>query len=148
MFIGEGSFIDAASEGSRVQINNKAHISQGVVMRVGGGKITIGKLVNLGTRSIIYGGADVSVGQYSLLSNCVELISGNHAFKDPSIPIRFQGRKIAKIIIGEDVWLGAHVIVLPGVTIGNGSVVAAGSIVTKDIPSYSVAYGNPAKVIK
>lgn len=148
VFIGEGAFIDAASRGSEIQVKDGAHISQDVVLRAVGGKIVIDEMVSVGTRSIIYGGGDVKIGRYSLLSNCVELISGNHVFKDPSIPIRFQGRETGKIVIGEDVWLGARVIVLPGVTIGKGSVVGAGAIVTKDVPSYSIVVGIPARVIK
>ncbi|MDH5690952.1 MAG: acyltransferase [Candidatus Bathyarchaeota archaeon] len=105
-------------------------------------------MVNVGTGSIIYGAADVKIGRYSLLANYVELIAGDHVFKDPSIPIRFQGRKIGNIVIGEDVWLGARVSVLNGINIGKGSVVGANAVVTKDIPSYSVAAGNPAMVIR
>lgn len=147
-FIGKGSFIDAASPGSEIQIKDDVHISQGVVLRAVGGKIVIREMANVGTRAIIYGADDVEIGRYALLSNCVELMTGNHVFKDPSIPIRFQGRETGKIVISEDVWLGAYVIVLPGVTVGKGSVVGAGAVVTKDIPGYSVAVGNPARVIK
>jgi len=148
VFIGEGSFIDAAPPGSKIQLKDDDHISQGVVLRAVGGEIVIDEMVNVGTRSIIYGADDVKIGRYSLLASCVELVSGNHVFKDPSIPIRFQGRETGKIVIGEDVWLGARVIVLPGVTIGKGSVIGAGAVVTEDIPSYSVAVGNPARVVK
>ena len=148
VFIGEHSFIDAAYQGSEIRIKNGAHISQAAVLRAVGGKIVVGEMANIGTRAIIYGADDVEIGRYALLSNCVELMTGNHVFKDPTTPIRFQGRKTGKIVICEDVWLGAYVIVLPGVTIGKGSVVGAGAVVTKDIPNYSVAVGNPAKVIK
>jgi len=148
VFIGEGSFIDAAPPGSEIHIKDNVHISQGVVIRGLGGKIVIDEMVNVGTGSIIYGAADVKIGRYSLLANYVELIAGDHVFKDPSIPIRFQGRKIGNIVIGEDVWLGARVSVLNGINIGKGSVVGANAVVTKDIPSYSVAAGNPAMVIR
>ena len=55
---------------------------------------------------------------------------------------------MAKVIVEKDVWIGSGVIILPGITIGEGSVIGAGSVVTKNIPSYSIAVGNPAKVIK
>jgi len=148
VFIGEGSFIDAAHPGSEIQIKDAAHISQGVILRAVQGKIIINEMVSVGTRSVIYGADDVEIGRYSLLSNCVELMSGNHVYKDPATPIRFQGRETGKISIGEDVWLGAYVIVLPGVTIGKGSVIGAGAVVTKDIPPYSVAIGVPARIVK
>jgi acetyltransferase-like isoleucine patch superfamily enzyme len=148
VFIGEGSFIDAAPPGSVIYINDNVHISQGVVIRGLSGTIVIDEMVNVGTGSFIYGAADVRIGRYSLLANNVELITGDHVFKDPSTPIRFQGRNIGNIVIGEDVWLGARVTVLHGITIGKGSVVGANAVVTQDIPSYSVAAGNPATVIR
>lgn len=148
VFIGERSFIDAAFKDSEIRFKDDVHISQGVIIRAVGGKILFNEMVSVGTRSVIYGADDVEIGRYSLLSNHVELMSGNHVFKDPNTPIRFQGRETGKISIGEDVWLGTYVIVLPGVTIGRGSVIGAGAVVTKDIPPYSIAVGVPAKVIK
>jgi len=148
VFIGEGNFVDAAYKGSEIRFKDDVHLSRGVVLRAVGGKILIDERVNVGARSVIDGADDVEVGRYSLLSNNVELMSGNHVYKDPHTPIRFQGRETGKISIGEDVWLGAYVIVLPGVTIGKGSVIGAGAVVTKDISPYSIAVGVPAKVIK
>ena len=148
VFIGEGSYIDASPPGSEIQIKNDASISQGVVIRASGGKVVINEMVNVGTRSIIFGPGGVEIGKNSLIAQNVELMSGLHAFKDPSTPIRFQGGEAEKILIGEDVWLGGHVIVLPGVTIGRGSVIGSGAVVTKDIPTYSIAVGVPAKVVR
>jgi acetyltransferase-like isoleucine patch superfamily enzyme len=64
------------------------------------------------------------------------------------IPIRNQGHVIRDIIIGEDVWTGAGVIITGGVTIGNGAVIGASAVVTKDVPTMAIAVGIPAKVIK
>jgi acetyltransferase-like isoleucine patch superfamily enzyme len=73
--------------------------------------------------------------------------SANHCFdQSPTILIREQGYVPGPIIIGDDVWLRANVVVLPNVRIGGHSIIGAGSIVTKDIPSCSVAYGIPASV--
>ena len=65
------------------------------------------------------------------------------------LPMCEQGYQDEKpIIIGDDVWIGGHVIVLPGVHVGNGAILAAGAVVTKDVPEYAIVGGNPARVIK
>jgi acetyltransferase-like isoleucine patch superfamily enzyme len=87
-------------------------------------------------------GSNVIIGPYCVIH------SANHKFNDINQPILFQGYERLSVKIKDDCWLGANVIVLPGVTIGKGCVIGAGSVVTKDIPEYSVAVGNPAKVIR
>jgi acetyltransferase-like isoleucine patch superfamily enzyme len=72
----------------------------------------------------------------------------NHNYEDIALPISDQGVTTSPITIEDETWLGANCVVLPGVTIGKHCVIAAGSIVTKDIPPYSVAAGNPARVLK
>jgi acetyltransferase-like isoleucine patch superfamily enzyme len=86
-------------------------------------------------------GDDVLVGYESII------ITSSHRFEDPNTPIRLQGAKTAPVVIGNDVWLGTRVLVMPGVTIGNGAVVAAGAVVTKDVPPYAIVGGVPARII-
>lgn len=74
--------------------------------------------------------------------------TADHNFSSNKIPIQHQSHTTQDIQIGNDVWLGANVIVLPGVTIWNHVVIGAGSVVTKGLPDFSVAVGNPARVIK
>ncbi|MDQ0969211.1 acetyltransferase-like isoleucine patch superfamily enzyme [Flavobacterium sp. W4I14] len=79
----------------------------------------------------------------------VHIYVENHCFDDPNLPIIMQGHSQAKkVVLKKGCWIGANVIILPGVTIGESSVVGAGSVVTKSVPAHSVAVGNPAKVIK
>lgn len=93
-------------------------------------------------------------GKFKIGKNCAiapncTIIGVNHNFSRIDIPIKQQGvSNRGGIIIEDDVWIGANCVVLDGVTIGMGSVIGGGSIVTKDIPPYSVAVGNPCKVIK
>lgn len=87
-------------------------------------------------------GSDVLIGPECIIH------SANHRFDRTDIPIRSQGYEKATVVIEDDCWLGANVTVLPGVRIGKGSVVGAGSVITHDIPPYSVAVGNPARVLK
>ena len=79
----------------------------------------------------------------------VQIYTRNHRYDRIDIPMYEQGEsEIKEVKIGNDVWIGARSIILPGVTIGDGAVIAAGSIVTKDVESYAVVGGNPAKIIK
>lgn len=73
--------------------------------------------------------------------------SQNHKYESPSIPIRVQGYERRKVIIDRDVWIGAAAVILPGVHLAEGTVVAAGSVVTKSTEPYSVVAGVPARVI-
>lgn len=86
-------------------------------------------------------GNNILIGPYTVIH------SGNHKFKDASLPICRQGFEFKTITIEDDVWIAAHCTILSGVTLGKGSVIAAGSVVTKDVPAYSVVAGVPAKVI-
>lgn len=73
----------------------------------------------------------------------------NHAFSRTDIPMREQGMQDFKpVTIGNDVWIGARVTILPGVKIGNGCIIGAGSVVTKDLPNFAIGGGNPARVLK
>lgn len=72
----------------------------------------------------------------------------NHSYEDCTIPIREQGVSTRPIRIEDECWIGANVVVTAGVTVGKHSVVAAGSVVTKDVPPFSVVGGNPARILK
>ena len=76
------------------------------------------------------------------------MLAGNHRFADPGRPIHEQGLELAPIRIGNDVWIAAGARIMAGVSIGEGCVVGAGSVGTKDIPPYSIAAGVPARVIQ
>jgi acetyltransferase-like isoleucine patch superfamily enzyme len=91
----------------------------------------------------------VEIDDYSMLANDVSIIGGDHDFSKVGIPIVFSGRgMLKKTIIGKDVWIGADTKILAGVNIGNRTIVAVGSVVTKDLDSYSVYGGIPAKKIR
>lgn len=92
---------------------------------------------------------NVSIGRYTMFGPNVSIKGGDHNFDNPDIPMIFSGRpKMPSTIIGRDVWIGAEVFIKAGVTIGDGAIVAAASVVTKDIPPYTIYGGNPAKLIR
>ncbi len=147
VLVGESSYFDVQFLEGEIRVEDDVRIGRYCFLRAGPGNICMEEDVQIGTFSALTGSGGLRIGKNTLVARNVLLMSGQHIYKDPTVPIRFQGSELAKREIGEDVWLGANVVVLPGVTIGNGAVVGAGAVVTKDIPSYSLAVGVPAKVI-
>lgn len=91
----------------------------------------------------------VKIGAYTMLANNVRIMGGDHRYDIPGIPIIYSGRaELKPTTIGRDCWIGAYSIIMCGVNIGDGSIIAAGSVVTKDVEPYSIYGGVPAKKIK
>ena len=90
----------------------------------------------------------ITLGDNLLMGPGCKIFSSNHSITNAAIPMNRQPYVEKDIIIGNDVWLGANSTIVAGITIGDGTVVAAGSVVTKDLPSYVIAGGIPAKPIK
>ncbi|WP_299361836.1 acyltransferase [Winogradskyella sp.] len=112
----------------------------------GVGDVIIGDRTRIGLSNTIIG--PVSVGNDVRLAQNVVLSGLNHNYQDIDSPIHEQGVSTKPIVIEDESWIGANVVIVPGVTVGKHSIVAAGSVVTKDIPQYAVAAGNPAIVLK
>jgi len=113
--------------------------------------ITIGSGAFLNHNNVLQAGkksAKIDIGRNVMTGPGVMMFAYNHGMKKSGIPMIEQAYTEADITIGDDVWIGAGVIILAGVCIGKGAVIAAGAIVTRDIPSDSIAGGNPAKVLK
>lgn len=92
--------------------------------------------------------ANVVIGNDVMMGPGVQIITENHIFEDMETPMRLQGDVNKNIFIGNDIWIGTNAIILPGVKIEDHSIIAAGAIVTKDVPKYAIVGGNPAKIIK
>ncbi|MBN8566101.1 MAG: acyltransferase [Flavobacteriales bacterium] len=112
----------------------------------GVGSVIIGERTKIGLSNTIIG--PVTIGNDIRLAQNITLSGLNHNYEDINIPIHKQGVSTAPIRIEDNTWIGANVVVLAGVTVGKHSIVAAGSVVTKNIPPYSLAVGNPARIIK
>src|SRR6185437_9532866 len=103
---------------------------------------------NIGAYCYIGCAGLIRIGSNVLMSPRVSLYAENHNFSDPTRPMKEQGVTREPIVIEDDCWIASHSVVLAGVTIGRGSIVAAGSVVTKSMPPYSIIAGVPARVIK
>lgn len=154
--IGNGVYIfrDVRIDGGGHQ-NNRIYIGDGVALEK---SVTIGALEDtriyidertfIGPHICIAGPGNITIGKNCLIASHTGIFANNHIFDDPTRMIVAQGVTRKGIVIEDDCWLGHRVTVLDGVTIGKGSVIGAGAVVTKDIPPYSVAVGIPARVIK
>jgi acetyltransferase-like isoleucine patch superfamily enzyme len=133
--------------------DNSAEIRPGAYV-VGCSQISIGKNVVIRPETQLHGETatlDISIiiENDVLIGSGVHIYVENHNFSDPDTPIFYQGHSQAKkVVVRSGAWIGANVIILPGVEIGNNAIIGAGSIVTKSIPKGAIAVGNPAKIIK
>ena len=110
------------------------------------GDVMIGDHTRIGLHNTIIGPVDI--GSHVNLAQGITVTALNHNFDDTEKRIDEQGVSTNPVTIEDDVWIGANAVILPGVTIGNHCVVAAGAVVTKDVPPHSLVAGVPAKVIK
>jgi acetyltransferase-like isoleucine patch superfamily enzyme len=151
--IGDGVSIVAYSKlgvtlGDNVTIDRGSVLRATAVIRNYGTGISIGRRTAVGLNNVILGQGGVTIGNDCLLGPNVTLLSENHRFDSTTRPVREQGEVRKALVIGDDVWIGAGSTVMSGIKIGNGAIVAAGSVVTKDVESYSIVGGAPASVIR
>ena len=126
--------------GKNINIERGAHFGSG-------SRIEIGDNSGIGENCQIPD--NTKIGRDVMMGPDVLIVGKNHNYEDLKIPMRLQGAKeAAPVIIGDDTWIGARVIILPGVNIGEGAIVGAGAVVTKDIPPYAICAGNPARIVK
>lgn len=110
------------------------------------GDVIIGDHTRVGLHNTIIG--PVTIGHHVNLAQGITVTALNHNFSDTGKIIDEQGITTVPVVIEDDIWIGANAVILPGVKIGNHSVVAAGAVVTKDVPPHTLVAGVPAKVIK
>ena len=110
--------------------------------------ISIGERVYINSFSMLVAKEKITIGNNVLIGPHVIINSGMHNYSNADVDINKQGHSAAPIVIENDVWIGANAIILPGVTIGKGAVIGANSLVNKDVASFTVVGGSPAKIIK
>lgn len=155
--IGKNTYIDKTVHilgWSHVSIGENTLIGEQTWLNVNGRisgfeHIKIGNYCYIGRRNLISSSRELIIRDFVMTSNDCKFLGNNHIFSDPLKPYISTGTTNNDVLkVGTNVWIGAGVIVLGAVTIGPGSVIGAGSVVTKNIPPFSIAVGNPCKVIK
>lgn len=141
---------DASVDASRspgVRLGDKVTLNRYAYLQGGAGGVRLGDRVEINNFSIVNGTGGVDVGADTLIGPGVRIISYQHRHARDTT-IRAQPVDARPIHIGCDVWLGANAVILAGVTIGDGAVVAAGAVVREDVPAYAIVAGVPARVKK
>lgn len=131
---------------NKFELGERSVIESFCTVNNGVGDVFIGYNTLVGIGNVVIG--PVRIGNNVIMAQNIVASGLNHIYEDIHVPIVQQNVTTAAISIGDDSWIGANVVITAGVNIGRHCVVAAGSVVTKNIPNYSIAAGNPARVIK
>lgn len=123
--------------GKKVVVEEEADISP---------YIKVGDNSGLGVRCVIQG--NVTIGRDVMMGPDVKIYSWNHGHESLDLLLRLQPSYCLETKVGNDVWIGANVIILPGKKIGNHVIIGSGAVVTKDVPDYAIVAGNPARLIR
>ena len=139
----------------RLQLGPDVVIDSGAMLHCGGmdwspddAGITIGARSYVGPNSVLFGAGGIELGDAVLVSPGVTITSHQHTFGDREVDIRDQSLQFARVVVERNVWIGANATVLPGVRLGEGSIVGAGAVVTSDVAPGTLVLGVPARVIR
>jgi acetyltransferase-like isoleucine patch superfamily enzyme len=127
-------------------LGNESVIEDFATINNGVGDVIIGDKTFIGLGNVIIG--PVRIGSYVMLAQNIVVSGLNHGYEDVEVPPSLQKVSCKEIVISDNVWIGANSVITAGVTLGKHCVIGAGSVVTKDVPAYTVAVGNPARLIK
>lgn len=128
------------------ELGERSIIEDFCTVNNGSGAVVIGHDSLVGISSVVIG--PVSIGNHVIIAQHVVLSGLNHIYEDVERPIVDQLVRTAPIVIEDECWIGANAVITAGVTIGKHAIVAGGAVVTRDVPPYSIAAGNPARIIK
>jgi acetyltransferase-like isoleucine patch superfamily enzyme len=151
-YLDQGTYLHAAPQG--IHVGERTIIMHGAVLHVYNFRelpnagISVGEDSLIGEYTVIRGQGGVTIGDRVYTSPFTQILAVNHVYSDSSRPIIDQGITAVGIIIEDDAWIGAGAILTDGIRVGRGSVVAAGAVVTDDVPAHTVVAGVPARVIQ
>ena len=154
IFLGKNIWIDrfvkisAPERGAKLEIGEGSRIHRFSYMKVNSGKIILGKNCSVQPFCYLSGAGGIVIGDGVRIAPGVMIYSNGHNYQDKKVPIWQQGVSLEQVTIEDDVWIGSNCVILKGVKIGKGSVIAAGSVVNKNVPPQSIVGGVPAKLIK
>lgn len=151
-YLDQGVYLHACPQG--IRIGAGTFIMHGSVLHVYNFRdlphafIRIGRNSLIGELNVLRGQGGITIGDRVYTAPLVQILAVNHVYNDPDRPIVDQGITAEGIVIEDDVWIGGSAVITDGVRIGRGSVIAAGAVVTRDVPPHSVAGGVPARVLR
>ncbi len=141
--------LDAKGTTNRgITVGDGVFLGRNTILSCKNGDITLGQDANVGFNVEIFSAAHVRVGARTLIAAYTYLVGGDHLFDRVDIPVLHQARNARGIDVADHVWLGAHVVVTDGSTVGRDAIVGAGAVVTRDVPEFAVVTGVPARVLR
>jgi uncharacterized protein (TIRG00374 family) len=147
--IDDNCVLDAKGDGNQgITIGNGVFIGKNTILTCHDGDIVLEDNVNIGFNCVISSLSSIVVKKNNLFASYVYLVGGDHIADRTDVPVLFQGRTSKGIVIGENCWLGAHVVVLDGSVIGRDCIIGANAVVNGEIPDFAIAVGTPAKVLR
>jgi acetyltransferase-like isoleucine patch superfamily enzyme len=147
--IDDNCCLDAKGTTNRgIMIGRGVFLGRNSILSCKNGDIILEEEANIGFNVEVFSAATVRIGRKVLVAAYTYLVGGDHLYDRVDVPVLDQGRTARGIEVGDNVWLGAHVVVADGVRIGRDAVIGAGAVVTGDIPEFHVAAGVPARVIR
>jgi acetyltransferase-like isoleucine patch superfamily enzyme len=148
VFLGKNVELYARPGFGRLVLGRWVHLGDGTSLRCHEGTLRIEDKVVFGRNNVVNAYLDIGIGAASIIADMVYVTDFDHVFTDVDRPIKDQGIVKSPVRIGADVWLANKVSVVRGTVIGDGCVVAANAVVTRDLPPYSVAVGVPARAVR
>ena len=152
VYLDHGCYLHACPGG--IQIGAASMVMKNAILHVYNFRnlphagIVIGQRSLIGEGCVLRGQGGITIGDDVFLAPLVQVLAVNHVYNDTSRPISFQGITTQGITIEDGAWIGGGAILLDGVRVGRNAVVGAGAVVTRDVPPFTVAVGNPARVVR
>jgi carbonic anhydrase/acetyltransferase-like protein (isoleucine patch superfamily) len=143
-----GAYSVIKVDGDLLKFGKNCVVEEHTVIKLWKGSIEIGDRVFINSFCVLNGHGGLKIGNDVMIANHVSVVPANHPVDDVSQPINKQGVVTKGIVIDDDVWIAAGAKIMDGVHIGKGAVVAAGAVVTKDVPAFAIVAGVPAKIMR
>jgi acetyltransferase-like isoleucine patch superfamily enzyme len=148
VLVDDGVVLDAKGERSAIRLGNDILLGRGTILSCNQATIETGDMLSIGPFCFFACKGRTVLGSNVAMGAGTYLMAGGHVSDDPETPILQQARTAQGITVEDNVWIGAGVKILDGVTVGRNSILAAGAVVSKDVPAYSLVMGNPARVVE
>ena len=147
--IHDGCCLDAKGDANRgIDIGDGVFVGRGTILSCKNGDIVVDDHANIGFNCEIFSGGRVRLGKHTLVAAYTYLVGGDHTFDRTDVAVLYQDRVARGIEVDDNVWLGAHVVVSDGATIGRDAIIGAGAVVRGEIPPFAIAAGVPARVVR
>jgi acetyltransferase-like isoleucine patch superfamily enzyme len=140
--------LDAKGATSHIELGDQILMGRSTILSCYDSTIRIGKFVSIGPFCFFASRSHIDIGSNVAIGSGTHILAGGHSFEDPETPVIRQERISKGVVIEDNAWIGTGSKILDGVTVGRDSIVGAGSVVTKDVPAYTMVLGNPARVIQ